>query len=210
MGTMPDHIVKPPFLKKLDDAANAYLATGLPDADTVVGDLQTMDLVDIGIKYKWVSTVAAPGQMTEEQHLRRHWFNNPPGSGWWPQIAQIEEILRQGFISVVNLVKTVNKPIDGYWLCHGPQDSGFCAVDAAVSRQQITVLVVTPFPPQFPTPQPVADLSIWTTFYDATEGQVASRPIQHVIGDFYPPDTEGLAKSGSAKARPTKARREKK
>lgn len=186
MGTMPDHIVKPPFLKKLDQASKTYLLTGQPDADTLVADLQTQDIVDVGKNYGWVSTVAQPGQMSEEQHLRRHWLNNPSGSGWWPQIPNIADILRQGFITVVNLVKTANKPIDAYWLCHGPQNAGTVQMDAAVSTHQITVLLGTPMPPQFATAPALPDLAIWTTYYDTTAGQVVSRPISRVIGDFLP------------------------
>src|SRR5215470_7844850 len=210
MATMPDHIVKPPFLKKLDTASNAYLATGLPDANAVLGDLQSMNLVDVGLKYGWISTVAPPGQMTEEQHLRKHWLNDPPGSGWWPQIANIAEILQQGFITVVNLVKTVTKPIDAYWLCHGPQNAGAVKVDAAVSSNQITVLIGTPMPPMFATPPPLSDLSIWTTYYDAAQAQVVSRPILHVVNDFYPLDSASLSAAATVRKATTATQKKKK
>ena len=186
MGTMPDKIVKPPFLKRLDVAS---LNLQNYDLDLLISELQTMNLVDVGKKYNWVKPLpgGGAGQSPEEKHLRQHWLNEGPAPGWWPQIQNKVEILRSGLVMVVNLIRAFNRRIDFYWVCAGDVNSLTFEMQAAVSNRQITVLLNTPAPPMGYDPglQLTDDISIWITLRE--NNAVVTRPVKRVAGEYYPP-----------------------
>ena len=164
MPAMPDMLMKPTFLSRLDDASQKRRQYNL---DLIINELKQppagKDFVDVAIKYNWLNAA-------EATHLRTHWMNKPPGQGWWPT-QPVEDILRVGLTKTVELVKQYDLPIDSYWLCTEPHlkkpppnsTFGQLYVFHIVSPLQITVLFSTPSP-DMTAPQPTGDTqNVWVT-----------------------------------------------
>ncbi|HXG04805.1 MAG TPA: hypothetical protein VNO23_15495 [Candidatus Binatia bacterium] len=78
-------------------------------------------------------------------HLRSHWFDQE--TGWWPPFQPIAPIYALGLLRTLNASLASKEPsplpIDSYWVIgHGQVD-----MLTLVSRRQVTLLVMTPPPP---------------------------------------------------------------
>lgn len=83
-------------------------------------------------------------------HLRSHWFDEE--TGWWPPFQPVAPIYALGLLRTLNASLAAKEPgalpIDSYWIVgHGQVD-----MVNLVSPRQVTLLVMTPPPPD---PSPV-------------------------------------------------------
>lgn len=81
----------------------------------------------------------------DKDHAENEWLANGGAKAWWPNVANKDEILRQGFIKAyqVALAASPVKPIKTFWL-HGYTDF---EVGVAETDAEINLFILTPPPP---------------------------------------------------------------
>lgn len=115
------------------------------DLDKILDALASgRPLVDVAKDYGMVSNAA------EEAFLRSHWYNED-GNGWWKDWP-VQEIMRAGVVRALELMRTLDLPIDAYWAPGGDRFAVSIAVSPKVGERDregviLMILHTPPTPP---------------------------------------------------------------
>lgn len=95
-------------------------------------------LLDLAVLHNYVRRGA------EAEHVRGDWLNAE--TGWWQDLPAVEPILRAAFIKAGNLALRHRLPCDSYWV----RGTDEFQVVVCKSKNQITMLICSPLPPNVP------------------------------------------------------------
>jgi hypothetical protein len=152
-------VSKPPFFERMDK-----LAQDRTGVKKILQDLEkgrAASLLEIGVLHQYLRRAGG-----EADHARYDWFDAE--RGWWRHLPPIEPVLRAAFIQAGKLVLKHRLPLDTYWLRGAEQFQ----VVICKSRQQITMLICSPFPPR-PFAKLVLQKNTWV--FDPSIG---ARPVR--------------------------------
>lgn len=92
----------------------------------------------------------------QQRHVDEHWLDAE--AGWFPGHAEVDSVLREGFIKAAEIALAHDLPVDSYWVAGGDQ----VQVVITQSDEQVTMLLLTPPPekPRYEGPLPVEE-RIW-------------------------------------------------
>jgi hypothetical protein len=116
-------------------------------------------------------------------HLRSHWFDET--TGWWPPFQPVAPIYALGLLRTLNASLASRGPgplpIDSYWII----GHGHVEMVNLVSPRQVTLLVMTPPPPE-PAPGQIhgETAEVWVTTRRAgrTEAEIDPESEQPSVG----------------------------
>jgi hypothetical protein len=153
---MLDQIVKTDFLRRLDAETRNRAKYNMNEVVADFDPDSPLTLLDLVKKYK----VAL--DPTQAQHVQDHWLDNQ--AGWFQHPLNLT-VLRRGMFELVKLVRDWDLPVDSYWVCYPQQISRQdipIQLYISLGRSNITLLIVTPFPPP-PPARPEPEATIWVT-----------------------------------------------
>ena len=170
MPGMPDLLLKPPVFDRMETLSRkagfrsgSKLKNAISD---LAGSSSAKSIVDIAMDLDLYKTPK------EAEHLKLHWLNDPPGSGFWPSV-DVEPILRAGLLFACKRFKLKGLPLEFFWVISGDQNTSRWEVSVSVGKKQITVMFHTPqFPCFVPTVQAT---SMWIARKEA--GAVVTRKV---------------------------------
>lgn len=127
-----DFIQRAPFFERLQQASQDPQSFPLDD---IIAELDQpgCDIVELAQRYGLVS------DPDEIQHLRREWYDDPPGTGWWPEFDTME-IVRVAYLETLRAVQQTGLSVDALWV---PDQEHF-SVAVCMSPRQITMVFFTP------------------------------------------------------------------
>ncbi len=150
MGGMPDVILKPTFLRRLDEVAHDmnHIANEQDRYKAFAAALTELYLLAGKSKQEFIRVARDNGLVRtpdEEAHLADDWL----GEEWWKDskipIAVRQEVLRKGFIKACEQVRDLRLDLDSYWVCAGPRkESAVFQSSVSKSSQQLTLMLHTP------------------------------------------------------------------
>ena len=129
---MPGSVAQGPILLKVDAAANDPTKR-----EAFLTDLKTWTSDYLEVIQKYVRLTAG-----EVDYVKKFWFNP---EGLWPDLQPIEPLHRQGLITAIEVAMEdeAQLPIASYWVCVSTNFE----IILTRTQQQVTRLIITPFPP---------------------------------------------------------------
>jgi hypothetical protein len=174
---MPDVILKAAVFKRISDASRVAGMSQSPAIAKVIADL--------GNSKKKLADIAISAGMyqdhTQSAHLEQDWLDLVAGKpGFWHASPyKVEELVRKGLLSALNLFWQTGKPLDLFWAISGPNMTDPWNVAVAECPEHILVIFFTP---NVPCPLPtVDDYSILITEQDGA-GNVTTRNSKRPAG----------------------------
>jgi hypothetical protein len=144
---MPDVLQRAPILRRLAKASRVPGAHNSPILADIINRLKNPtgpqdDMLALAIEKGFYANAAAG------EHFRKHWIDDPPGSGFWPGLPT-KAIISQALLKVCELFRDTGFPIEFFWAISGDQGTDRFEVTVAECHGA-KVLVVTFHTPAVP------------------------------------------------------------
>jgi|SRR5262245_49882945 len=142
MPGMPEIFLNMPVFKRISEASRV---TGTSQSQMIA-----QVIADLGDPSKPLADIAISAGMykdhTETAHLEQDWFDLVAGQpGFWHTSAyKVEELVRKGLLSALNLFRQTSKPLDLFWAISGPNMTDPWTVAVAECTEHILVIFFTP------------------------------------------------------------------
>lgn len=147
MPGMPDILQRAPVLRRLAKASRVPGANASPILTNIITRLKNPagpqdDLLALALEKGFYANAAAA------DHFRKHWLDDPPGSGFWPGLPT-KKVIAAALLKTCELFKQTGFPIEFFWAVSGEQATDRFEVTIAQCDGS-KVLVVTFHTPAVP------------------------------------------------------------
>jgi hypothetical protein len=141
---MPDLLLKAPVFGRIAKASRVPGANTNPLLDQIIDRLEADPtqpqnrLAQIAIDFGFYKDAQ------HAEHLAKHWLDDPPGTGFWPGILEVEEIIRKGMALALKKFRETGRPLEFFWVISGDQNSDRFEMSVSLCRKVIVVMFHTP------------------------------------------------------------------